>query len=515
MSPSDGTLAIAGDGGRRIRARPSPSAALWRGTKRWLYFFHRWTGIVLCLLFAIWFVSGVVMMYVPFPSFRAPERIATSPSIDWQQVKVDPQTALAGLKQARFPAEMRLGMTGGEPVYRFVTEDGRRAVSATSGKEIAAVDPIRAKAIATALVHAPVQSLFSVDHDQWVVTGAYKKMAPFWRVRMDDAAGTDLYIAQKTGEVVQNTTAHERFWNWLGAVPHWIYFTALRVHQEPWRQTVLWTSGIGMLGAVAGIWIGLLRVRLSKRYKSGSVSPYRGWMKWHHVIGLVGGLFLTTWVFSGWLSMSPWGGFRDGGGGVAERYRDDQPGFAATDLSMLAGAARDAHEINFTYLGGRPVMVALGGAVDKRLLDGASAQPITAPSDEIAALAQRAIPAGRLMAVRRLDHYDRYWYGTGDPRSDARPLPVLRLIFDDPAQTWLHIDPATGGVVGQMGSGSRTYRWLFAALHSFDLPWLLMLRPLRDGLMWLFSAAGLAISVTGIVIGWRRLKPRRRPDMRA
>ena len=39
--------------------------------KRWLYLGHRWLGIVTCLLFAIWFVSGVVMMYVGFPALRS------------------------------------------------------------------------------------------------------------------------------------------------------------------------------------------------------------------------------------------------------------------------------------------------------------------------------------------------------------------------------------------------------------------------------------------------------------
>lgn len=510
MSPSEDVL-IASGGALNARPRLAPSKAAWRATKRWLYFFHRWTGIILCLFFAIWFVSGVVMMYVPFPSFRAPERIASAPPIDWARVKVGPDVALASLKEATFPSEMRIGMTGGDPVYRFVTKDGRRAVSAETGAKIHAVDATRAGAIAAALGHAPVESISSVDHDQWVVTGAYKKMAPFWRVRLADAAGTDIYVAQKTGEVVQNNTAHERFWNWLGAVPHWIYFSALRVHQDPWRQTVLWTSGIGMLGAIAGIWIGLLRIRLSKRYKSGSVSPYRGWMKWHHVVGLVGGLFLLTWVFSGWLSMSPWGGFRDGGGAeIAERYAGDRPGFVPTDLPQLARAAQGAREVRFAYLGGAPVMIALGGPPDKLLLDGATAQPAPIAQRRIEAIAQTAVPDGRLVTTQRLDRYDRYWYGTGDPRSDARPLPVLRLVFDDPAQTWLHVDPATGTLLGQMGSGSRTYRWLFAALHSFDLPWLLNWRPLRDGLMWLLSAAGLAISVTGIVIGWKRLRPAKR-----
>ncbi|AXB79173.1 PepSY domain-containing protein [Novosphingobium sp. P6W] len=515
MSASDSAPVVTG-GAPHARLHPGPrprqplSAAAWRAARRWLYFFHRWTGIALCVLFAIWFVSGVVMMYVPFPSFRAPERIASAPPIDWAQVRVRPEAALATLDEATFPSEMRIGMTAGEPVYRFVTKEGRRAVSAVTGREILSVDAGRAGTIASALVHAPVEAVTPVDNDQWVVTGAYKKMAPFWRVRLADTAATDIYVTQKTGEIVQNTTAHERFWNWLGAVPHWIYFTALRLHQEPWRQTVLWTSGIGMVGAVAGVWIGLLRVRLSKRYKSGSVSPYRGWMKWHHVTGLVGGLAVLTWVFSGWMSMSPWGGLRDADHGIAERYSGDRHGFAPTDLAALKREAHGAREVTFAYLGAKPVMIALGAARDKVLLDGATARPLALPTSRIEAIARAAVTDGKLVSVHRLTSYDRYWYTTGDPRSDARPLPVLRLTFDDPARTWLHVDPATGMLLGRMGSGSRSYRWLFAALHSFDLPWLLTWRPLRDGLMWVLSGAGLAISVTGIVVGWRHLRPAKR-----
>lgn len=504
MSPSDGT-SIASGGARPARSRPPSLGGLWRAAKRWLYLFHRWTGIVLCLFFAIWFVSGVVMMYVPFPSFRAPERIAAAAPIDWARVRVGPDAALARLRERDFPTEMRLGMSGGAPVYHFVTEDGRRAVSAETGAEILSVDARRAGAIASALVGSPVESVSAVDRNQWVVTRAYRKIAPFWRVRLADAAQTDVYVVQKTGEIVQNTTAHERFWNWLGAVPHWIYFEALRVHQEPWRQTVLWSSGIGILGAIAGLWIGLLRVRLRKRYKSGSTSPYRGWMKWHHVVGLVGGIFVVTWVFSGWLSMSPWGGFRDSDRGIADRYTAARAGFAPTDLRQLARSARGAGEVEFTYLAGSPVILASRASSDTLLLDGTTGRPASLTQARIEAVARTAVTDGRLVRTERLGSHDRYWYSTGDPRGDARPLPVLRLVFDDPAQTWLHIDPATGILLGQVGSGGRTHRWLFAALHSFDLPFLLEMRLLRDALMWIFSAAGLIVSVSGVVIGWRRL----------
>ncbi len=487
--------------------RKAPSVrSVWRAAKRWLYVFHRWTGIILCLFFAIWFVSGVVMIYVPFPSFRAPERIASAAPIDWARVRVGPDAVLASLRTREFPAELRIGMTGGDPVYYVTTEGGRRAVSAETGVEIRAVDAARAGVIAKVLVHAPVAGVQAIDHDQWVVTRAYKHMAPFWRVGLADPAGTEVYVVQQTGEIVQNTTAHERFWNWLGAVPHWIYFSALRVYQEPWRQAVLWSSGIGMLGAIAGMWIGILRVRLQTRYKSGSVSPYRAWMKWHHVLGLVGGVFVVTWVFSGWLSMSPWGGLRDDDQGIAERYADARPGFAPTDLRQLASTARGAREVGFVYIGGQPMLIAAGGPRDKLLLDGTTARPAAFSQARIETMARAALLGARLVSAQRLTRYDRYWYSTSDPRRDARPLPVLRLSFDDPARTWLHIDPATGNLLGQLGAGGRANRWLFAALHSFDLPWLLAWPPLRDVLMWLLSAAGLAVSLTGIVIGWKRLR---------
>ena len=196
MSLSDGTFVA-----RRGSSAPA-ATALWKAVKRWLYVFHRWTGIGLCLLFATWFFSGLVMLYVSFPSFRAAERVATAAPIDWRQVHVRPNRALSGLGEVDAPAEMRLGMSGGEPVYRIVTAKRRRAVSARTGTEIRAVDARRAKAIAAALVGAPAVSVDPVDHDQWVVTRAYNAMSPFWRVRTADAAVSDIYISQRTGEVV-------------------------------------------------------------------------------------------------------------------------------------------------------------------------------------------------------------------------------------------------------------------------------------------------------------------------
>lgn len=490
------------------------SSSAWKAAKRRLYWGHRWTGIVLCLLFAIWFISGVVMMYVPFPSFRAEERVARAAPIAWDQVRIRPDQALAVLSASRFPDEMRLEMTGDAPVYRMTDAKGHHAVSAATGALIGPVDRDRAMRIATAMTGTPAASAEPVDRDQWVVTRAYARIAPFWRVRIADTAGTDIYVTQAAGEIVQDTARQERFWNWLGAVPHWIYFEALRIHQEPWRQTVLWTSGIGIVGAVLGIWIGILRLRVRRRYRSNAVTPYRGWMKWHHVTGLVGGLFLVTWVFSGWLSMSPFGGLERGDSSIATRYAGDAGArFAATDLASLARAAAGATELRFVHIGGRPVILAVDRDNRSKALDGGSAAPMIPSIAAIRAQAQRAVRNGPLVETALLTRHDIYWYATGDPRRDGRPLPVLRLRFADPQRSWLYVDPSTGMLLAQSNAGRRTYRWLFSALHSFDLPLLLEYRPLRDGLMILLSIAGLIISVSGVVVGWHYLR-RRRPHRR-
>jgi len=46
---------------------------------------------------------------------------------------------------------------------------------------------------------------------------------------------------------------------------------------------------------------------------------------------------------------------------------------------------------------------------------------------------------------------------------------------------------------------------LFAFLHSWDWTGLLARRPLWDILLVFLSLGGAALSLTGVVIGWRRL----------
>jgi uncharacterized iron-regulated membrane protein len=105
-----------------------------RRGRRWLYITHRWTGIATCLLFAMWFVSGIVMMYVAFPQLTSRERWAALPPIAWDRVLVAPDRAMAIAGIANYPRDLRLVMLADIPVYRVLDWNGlRKTISATDG----------------------------------------------------------------------------------------------------------------------------------------------------------------------------------------------------------------------------------------------------------------------------------------------------------------------------------------------------------------------------------------------
>ncbi|MEW6639484.1 MAG: PepSY domain-containing protein [Pseudomonadota bacterium] len=474
-----------------------------RRAKRWLYIVHRWIGIATCLLFAMWFMSGVVMMYVAFPQLSDQERWAALPPIAWNKMTVTPDRALALAGVTAYPRELRLAMLDATPVYRITAWDGRRStIAATDGHAIDGITADQALAVAA---HHPAavrpRLLDTVTRDQWSVTARYDPLRPLFLVSLGDADGTELYVSARGGEIALDTTRQERLWNWLGSIPHWIYPTVLRQDGAAWRQVVLWISGICIVVAVTGFWIGVLRLRLRRRYARGQVTPYRGWMAWHHLAGLVGGVFVVTWMVSGWLSLNPLELFagRAIGPDMAVRYAgQDQPRIADTVARPQVAAV----EARFVWLGGRPLMLLAAHDGHITPADPASGAALALPEADIVAAARRLLPDAAITLQQRLTQDDWYWYS----HHQARVLPVLRIGFDDAAHSWFHIAPTTGDILGRSDDSRRAYRWWFNALHSLDLPPLLARRPAWDAVVWTLSLIGLVVSVSGVVIGWRRLR---------
>lgn len=454
-------------------------SALGKRAKRWLILGHRWLGIGTALLFALWIGSGLVMLYVPFPRLTEAEQLARLPPLDWNRVKLGPDAALAIAGATALGLEMR----GDTPVYRIVSTDGAPVtLSAETGERLG---PIEAGEAARLAGGGRVKRVW---RDQWTVTARYDPFRPFLKVAAADAAGTETYVSVPTGEIALVTTRWQRGWNWVGSVVHWVYLTPLRARPEAWRQVVLWLSGAAAVTAITGAVIGVWRMRLRRRYRGGAISPYRGLALWHHAFGLVGGIGLVGFIVSGWLSMNPnrWFSSLAVPEAVRVAYAGTPGaiGLAPSDLRRIA--APDAKALRFASIGGHWFVIRDGEA---------------AGLTEAAIAEAAAVPGGRRVSAERITAYDAYWY----PHGDDRPLPVLRLIYDDPAATWLHIDPRDGTILNRLDRSGRVNRWLFDAPHRLDLPGLTARPPGREAAQWLLNLLALGIAATGLVAGWRRL----------
>jgi len=480
--------------------------SLWLRTNRWLTWFHRWSGVVLCLLFIAWFVSGAVLLYVPFPALTQSDRLAHSEPVDGSRLVRDPAEVLA---QAPGSAQLLLISVAGHPTYLAVAADGRPVAVSGDGMpapplfsaETARIVAERFGGGSASRVEGPLQ------YDQWIVHQHFDSFRPFYRVRLNDADRTDLYVSTRTGQVLQKTRGAERAWNWCGAVLHWIYFTPLRKSWSAWNQVVWWLSLIALLASVAGTWLGIHRFLKTRASGRSGWSPFRGWMRWHHVIGLFASVVVLVWIFSGWLSMDHGRLFSKG-----EVSPDRVLQFQGMPLDSVARAVPPgfsrrvgpAAEIRYGAVAGRPFVAAQGGRpTSSRVfwLD----SPDTAPTNVIPT---SLLITGLKAAWPREQLIQRAFASTPDFYAVAESLGETAVPFSVGSSQRLrvYLDGGTGNMLVVMDASRRAYAWVYYALHTFNFPVLLVHSTTRVVLLLLLLLIGLAFSCTGAVIGIQRLR---------
>ncbi|MCU0868979.1 MAG: PepSY domain-containing protein [Burkholderiales bacterium] len=493
--------------------------------RRFTYLLHRWLGIAVCVPMLLWFVSGVVMMYVGYPKLSTAERMERLPALEPQRVRVDLAAALAAAALDAPPKSVRLTSVGGQPRWIFEVDKARvLAVDATTGRRIATVTSVDAVAAVEAFAPgAGARAAGTLREDAWTHSRALDVHRPLHVVQTDDVDRTRWYVSSATGEVVRDATAAERGWNWVGAWLHWIYPLRGGVVDSAWHDVVVWLSVVATLLTVTGLVVGVWRWRFAGRYRNGSKSPYRQAMpRWHHLTGLAGGALALTWIFSGLMSMNPWKVFDShahggppavdtaafAGGPLVASAFDLSPADALTRFAADRFAVR---ELEWRRVDGAGWIVATGAGCRTRVLR-ATRDAVVATGFDFAALttlAARLLPTARVAETTTLVAHDFWWYERAPHTMLGhveRRLPMLRIVFDDPHATWVHIDPATGSVVGVLDRRGRVKRVLFALLHSWDWRPLLANRPVWDVALVLGSAVGIGLSATGVVVGWRRLR---------
>ncbi|WP_426074248.1 PepSY domain-containing protein [Janthinobacterium sp. DSP2-3-3] len=489
--------------------------------KRFSYQLHRWTGVFSCILMALWFISGMVMLFVGYPKLTPWERLASMPTLQSATCCIGPDKVLEQLAAPASVRELVLTSVGGRPVYRVRDEPGRfQLFDARSGKPADLAGPAEALAAAQAfLPGAKAAYLGQVREDRWTHSRGLDPHRPLHMVKMDDADDTLLYLSSVTGEVLIDAPRSQRLWNFVGAWLHWVYPLRERSSDPLWSWTVIILSATATVTAVSGTLVGIWRWRFTQRYKSGARSPYREtYMHWHHIIGLLFAAIVCTWIFSGLMSMNPFRIF-DAKGKRPDlaAYRGGTPATARLALTpqqalaMLEAERFHASEIAWRVLDGQPYLLVRDAAARTRLIvanDGSVHVREQWGDATLLRAASKLLP-GMPTSHAWLGHYDTYYYGRQPEAmmgAAERRLPVLRVQFLDPHANWVYIDSYTGDVAITLDRSQRVSRWLFSFLHSWDLPPLLQMGPLRDAILILLSLGGMALSTTGVVIGFRRMR---------
>ncbi|MET0251273.1 MAG: PepSY domain-containing protein, partial [Novosphingobium sp.] len=397
---------------------------------RFLLALHRWLGVGIGLLMTVWCLSGFVMMYSGYPRLLPVEQVrGLSP------LRLPAAAGLDGVPLAAKQriASARIEMLAGRAVLRIapVAEIGA-AYDVATGAAVGAVAAAEAEAVARdfgdrSSIDGALRSLAESPVDQWTVQ-VYGRHAPLYRAEFADPAGTRIYLSGRSGEAVQQATRAERFWGWLGAVPHWLYPTMLRQDGALWSRVVVWSSLLGCFLTATGMIVGVARLRFGG---SGIGSPFRGLWWWHHTMGFVFGVLTLTWVASGLVSMNPWG-FLDSAAGPGERERLAGPLPWRDVRAALAGVGAlpvGTVRLEVAPLGGRAYLLATrGDGTAQRLAGG---DPARLERHELAAAIAAAFPLRALVLLRE---EDAYYYG----ERSAAPLPVWRATLADRDATRLY-----------------------------------------------------------------------------
>jgi hypothetical protein len=417
----------------------------------------------------------------------------------------------------------------GRPAYRI---DGA-TVFADDGELLEPLDQAAARAVAARFVGADerdVEFLRTVDSpDQWTLV--LSRALPLEKFAVHDGRGTQVYVSPGTAEVALVTTSRSRGLAWIATIPHWFYVTPLRVNQPLWYAVVVWASGIGCVLAVLGLVLGVVQFRKSTPFSVSKSIRYQGWMRWHYVLGLFFGVFVLTWVFSGLLSMEPfeWTNAqglrvpRDTFTGGPIDLRRFTPFDAAAWEPLRAGrvlkeieleriqdqpfyeARFTAHPVEESLKRERlhqPYDIAGRAQPESVLVDAATLQPHREFSVEsLLGRLEAALPDTAIVAHDLLSDYDSYYYSRGR----EAPLPVLRVKFADPLETWVYVDPKRSELLATVHRLNRLERWLYNGLHSLDFGFWYSRRPLWDIGMILLCAGALVSSAIGLCLGVKRL----------
>ena len=516
-----------------------------------LYQVHRWVGLVLGLFMFFWFFTGLVIMYSNPTTQSRSQQLAhaetLAPELNWlslgevwsrnAEIRKAAAESLAKpnkdtndkttTKEAKSSdvgiADARLVRTAGEPEWIIEDTQGKFvALSALDGS-------VRKTNVDQALKIAKnwyaSQGIYNVETryletvENPIILRNQDGLKPFHHIAVGDD-GDELMISTRTGEVLHASTQLDRAFYWAGNWLHLLKPLEAIALGKIRNDVQLYLGLFATLATLTGIIIGWLRWRPGfggrPTYSQGRTQPYREfWFKWHFWSGLIGGIVVLFWAFSGFIDTNPGKIFsaanptkeeltRFSGKDSPDIFRNWQPILPAILNVAVDGA--DIVELSWRHLNNEALLLA-STRDGQRLPQDLNGATISTKFTDAALLEAigRATKNAPIESQTVLNEYDSYYYPRHHQNLIEKPLPVLQVKLADDAGTYFYLDPQDGRVLAKVDRSRRVFRWLYSALHHWDFGWVYQ-RPIWDFWMLTWVLLGLVLGTTSLVMGWKLLK---------
>lgn len=474
---------------------------------------HRILGLLLSILFLMWFISGIVMIYHGFPrvnqkleSARKESLRGSLPSIDALCQVLPDSGRLEGLS---------LDMHLDRPVFHLRGRQLPAGLYADSLQVVGKPDFSEISRIARQLVGSHpyrVDSLYRLD--QWIPFGYLVKEFPIYKFSFEDDIRQEVYISSKSGKVLQWTDRRSRFWARLGAIPHWVYFTSLRQNQPLWMNFMIWSSGLGAVMCITGLWVGIWV--FWKNRKRGLRSPYKKrWLRWHHISGMAFGVFALTFVFSGMMSLVDIPTWMKKGKSEKHgvRFRGREGGMLSAgqyvlDYRTIVDSLSEVKRIGWSSFGTHPYYTVYSDG-KKQYIDAADTgrlSPFVLTEEMVRETVREIHGKDTPYTLEWMTDWDDDYFS----RRNMLALPVYKVVIADELHTCHYFNPVTL-YHRQTDDDGRLKGILFRGLHSLNFRFFAGHPFLWNVVMYALMLGGTFLSLSGVVLtfNWLMRKIRR------
>jgi len=453
-----------------------------RQVRRW----HRWLAAIIGLQVLLWVVSGLYMSAAPIDWLHGDYWVKT------ERRALPPASVIAPAElQRQFPDSERFTLKTllGQPVYEVHRPGSIVLVDAVSGVARAPLDAEAVQTLAQARFAHP-RAIRSIEWLEVAPAEVSSRPAPLWRVTFEGASAPTLYYSPYSGELLAKRFAGWRIFDALWMLHIMDYATRSNVNNALLRLA----AGIALAFVVTGAVLLLVSRRRPVAVRSVRL-PRRPWpARLHRWAAWAIGAQLLVWVASG-LTMS----LLDHAAVEGHTYVRPAAAGEAIDYASVqapgALAARqtgEVHRVAFhRALDGPVYLVTTATGVDRYNARTGEPQPVTAAVAQAVAAADYSGP-GRLGPPE--------WMATADAETRGHDGVFWRVRTDDDLATTIYVSARTGGVVER-----RTRVW-----RLFDIAWMLHIMDYRQRddfnhpLLILMALGGVGLSVSGVLLVWRR-----------